>query len=141
MTHHRNPRRAAVLAAALHSWTATTSDPHPTEPVARLVVRQAPDWEHISTDTLTGPQVGRLLDLLRADLARPGPCTPVQAVAQVDQILAEWRAEGRTVVHPQDWIDVLPRVGRGRDWLAVHLVHLTDAGYLRETRRPGTYRL
>jgi hypothetical protein len=132
-------RRAAVLAAALHHWSTATRDAEPT--AGRLVVREAPDWQHLGTQDLTRGQITRLLGLLRDDLAIPTPTTPVQAGAAVDQILAEWRAERRRTIRPADWIAVLPRIGRDHAWLAAHLVHLADAGYLRETRRPGTYRL
>jgi len=137
----RRPRRAAVLAAALHSWTVTTRG-EPTDPhTARLVIRQAPDWDHVGSDDLTEQQIDRLLQLLREDLIHPGPATAVQAAATVDQILAEWRAEGRRAIRPGDWLPLLPRIGRSRQWLAGHLVHLADAKYLRETRKAGTYRI
>lgn len=132
-------RRAAVLAAALHHWATATRDAE--APTGRLTVREAPDWQHLGSQDLTRRQISRLLDLLRDDLTQPGPTTPVQAAAAVDQILAEWRAEGRKTVRPGDWMAVLPRIGRPRTWLAEHLVHLADSGYLHETRRPGTYRL
>jgi hypothetical protein len=141
MTRNHSYRRAAVLAAALHSWATTTSDNSP--PIARLVVRQGPTWEHISTTNLTSDQITRIITVLRTDLIPDPsrPATAVQASAAVDQLLAEWRAEGRKVIRPEDFIEALPRIGRSREWLAHHLVHLADAGYLRETRRPGTYRL
>lgn len=139
MTQPRRPHRAAVLAAALHSWNTTTSDG--ADASARVVIRQSPDWQHLGAEDLTDQQITRLLDVLRGDLIQPGPATPMQAAAAVDQILAEWRAEGRSTVRPGDWMAVLPRIGRSRSWLAAHLVHLIDGGYLHETRRPGTYRL
>lgn len=132
-------RKAAVLAAALHSWTTTTFDNAPQ--TARLVVRQGPSWEHIATSGLTDQQVGRILNLLRHDLIPDQPASPLQAEAAVDQLIAEWRAERRRTVGPDDFNAALPRIGRSREWLARHLVHLADRGYLRETRRPGTYRL
>lgn len=139
MAPKRPSRRAVVLGAALNSWTKTTHDPG--EHVARLVIRQAPDWEHVGTANLTDPQLARLLDILRTDLIPARPNTPLQAAAAVDQILAEWHAAGRSVIRPADLVDQLPRIGQSRTWLAGHLVTLTDQGYLRETRRPGVYRL
>ncbi len=139
MTFHRKPRRAAVLAAALRSWVATTTDD--TGMVAQLVVREAPNWAHLSSEALTDRQITRLLAVLREDLVPDLPTTPVQASATFDQILAEWKAEGRTRIRPEDLNAALPRIGRSRVWLAQHLIHLVDAGYLRETRRAGTYRI
>ena len=139
MTRPRSPRRAAVLAAALHSWTVATAD---TTPVGtQVVLREGPDWQWLATNPLTDSQVDRVIGFLRADLAVPGPTTAVQAGAAVDQILAEWRAEGRKTVRPADFVEALPRIGRSRSWLAHHLVHLVDSKYLPETRRPGVYRL
>lgn len=139
MTRPRSPRRAAVLAAALHGWATATTD---TTPVGtQVVLREGPDWQWLATNPLTDSQVDRVIDLLRADLVAPAPTTPVQAAAAVDQLLAEWRAEGRKTVRPEDFVAVLPRIGRSRSWLAQHLVHLADSKYLRETRRPGVYRL
>lgn len=139
MTQPRQPRRAAVLAAALSSWATTTHDG--TEPVARLELRQAPAWDYVGRTPLTGQQVTRILHLLRDDLIPAQPHTPTQAAAAVDQILAEWRAEGRTLIRPADLLEQLPRIAQTTAWLAGHLVRLVDDGYLRETRRPGTYRL
>lgn len=139
MTRPRKGRRAAVLAAALHSWTTTTRDQ--SELTSRLIVRQGPDWQEAGISNLTDHQVGRLITLLRDDLIPDQPATPVQAGATIDQILAEWRAEGRHIIRPEDLVSVLPRIGRSRSWLAAHLVKLADSGYIRETRRPGTYRL
>jgi hypothetical protein len=139
MTRHRTPRTAAVLAAALNSWAATTRDN--TQQIARLELRQAPTWSYTGKIALTEGQVVRLLDVLREDLVPPRPNTPVQAAAAVDQILAEWRAAGRTLVRPRDLIDQLPRIAQPKAWLAAHLTALVDDGFLRETRRPGTYRL
>lgn len=140
MTQPRSPRPAAVLTAALNSWATATRDPD-TEPVARIELRQAPDWAHVGKVGLTAGQADRLLYLLREDLIPPRRNTPTQAAAAVDQILAEWRAEGRTRITPADLVDQVPRIAQSRAWLADHLVHLVDAGYLTETRRPGTYRL
>ncbi|HEY5835006.1 hypothetical protein [Streptomyces sp.] len=139
MTQPRQPRRAAVLAAALNSWATTTRDG--TDPVARLELRQGPDWTYAGKTPLTDTQVTRILHMLRDDLIPAQPNTPTQAAAAVDQILAEWRAEGRTRIRPADLIEQLPRIAQTRAWLATHLVHLVDDGYLHETRRPGTYRL
>lgn len=145
MTHHRPPRNAAVLAAALHNWatatTATTATSDPNEPVARLEIRQAPDWTYTGKTPLTAEQTDRLLYLLREDLTPPRRNTPIQAAQAVEQILAEWRAEGRTRITPADLIAQLPRISQTRAWLADHLVTLVNSGYLTETRRPGTYRL
>ena len=142
MTDRRPPRRAAVLAAALDSWAKTTRDD--TEPAARLELRQAPAWGYVGKTTITGTHVDQLLGLLRADLT-PSPAepakTPVQAAAAVDQILAEYRAAGRTTVRPEDLITELPRIGRSKQWLAAHLVELADDGYLHATWRPGVYRI
>ncbi|MBM9509961.1 hypothetical protein [Actinacidiphila acididurans] len=134
------PRNAAVLTAALRSWATTTRDPDGHD-VARVEFRQAPDWAPVGKTPLTGQQVDRLLTILRADLIPPRRNTPTQAAAAVDQIIAEWRAEGRTRIRPTDLIGQLPRIGQTRAWLAQHLTHLVDSGYLHETRRPGTYRL
>jgi len=140
MTQPPPPRRpAAVLAAAVNSWATTTRD-H-TDPVARLELRQAPNWDYIGKTPLTSTQVTRILHLLRADLIPTRPNTPTQAAAAVDQIIAEWRAAGRTLIRPADLVEQLPRIAQTRAWLAGHLVHLVDSGYLTETRRPGTYRL
>lgn len=140
MPQPRQGRPAAVLAAALNSWATATRD-HDTEPVARIELRQAPDWAYTGRTSLTGVQVDRLLYLLREDLVPPRRNTPVQAAQAVDQILAEWRAEGRTLIRPADLVAQLPRIAQTRAWVAQHLTQLVDAGYLAETRRPGTYRL
>lgn len=139
MTQPRQPRRAAVLAAALNSWATTTRDG--AEPAARLELRQAPDWTYTGKTPLTDTQVVRLLHLLREDLTPIQPNTPTQAAAAVDQILAEWRAAGRTLIRPADLVEQLPRIARSRTWLADHLVHLAESGYLTYGRRPGTYHL
>lgn len=135
----RPTRSAAVLAAAVASWAKTTADAG--QPTARIELRQAPNWAYIGRTTLTDSQVTRLLDVLREDLTPAAPLTPEQASAAVDQLLAEWRAEGRTRIHADDLTAALPRVGRSRTWLAQHLTNLADQGYLAETRRPGTYRI
>lgn len=139
MTQPRRPRRAAVLSAALRSWAATTADHGDQATLVEL--RQAPDWEYVGKTPLTDGQVARLLEVLRADLVPAAPLTPEQASAAVDQLLAEWRAEGRTRIRPDDLADAMPRIGRSREWLAAHLTHLADQGYIGETRRPGTYRI
>lgn len=139
MTRPRQPRTAAVLAAALHSWATTTQDA--TEPAARIELRQAPTWAYIGKTTLTDPQVTRLLDLLRDDLTPTTPNTPLQAAAALDQILAEYRAAGRTRIRPDDLTAELPRIGQSKQWLAAHLTELADNGYITETRRPATYRI
>lgn len=139
MPQPRTHRRAAVLAAALGSWTKTTTDHTPA--AARIEIRQAPDWEYIAKHTLSEGQVTRILGVLREDLIPPAPNTPMQAAAAVDQLLAEWRAEGRTRITTDDLIRAMPRIARSRTWLAEHLTALTDDGYLIETRRPGTYRI
>lgn len=133
------PRSAAVLAAALSSWATATRDHTP--PTARLELRQAPEWKYTGKVPLTEGQIGRLLALLREDLTPPRANTAEQAAAAVDQILAEWRAEGRTTIRPADLVAQLPRIAQTRAWLAGHLGELVDAGYLRETRRPGVYRM
>jgi hypothetical protein len=138
MTRSRPPR-AAVLAAALHSWTTATAGPE--EPATRLTVRQGPTWEHIGASNLTDSQVTRLLAALRADLIPDRPATPMQVAATLDQLLAEWRAEGRRIVRPEDFVEALPRLGCTSAELAVQIVRLVDDCYLYETRRPGTYRL
>ncbi|WP_411574140.1 hypothetical protein [Streptomyces fradiae] len=135
-------RDAAVLAAALSSWSTSTA-PHkpPTAGTARLEIRQGPEWSHTGRLTLDHDQVVRLLALLRADLVPPAPLTPAAAAAAVDRLLTEWRAEGRRTIRPADLVAALPRIGQSRTWLAAHLVRLVDTGYLRETRRPGVYQL
>lgn len=141
MTRPRRPRTAAVLAAALNSWATATRDDTDPDPALHLQLRQAPDWEHVGKVPLSTTQADRLLYLLREDLVPPRRHTPVQAAQAVDQLLAEWKAEGRTVVRPHDLVEQLPRIAQTRAWLAQHLVDLVDTGYLAETRRPGTYRL
>lgn len=139
MTRPRRPRRAAVLAAALHSWATTTTDK--AELTSRLVVREGPTWQEAGITNLTDQQVGRLLDLLRQDLIPDRPVTPVQVSATLDQLIAEWRAEGLATIRPEHLTAALPRLGCTKLDLAQQIVRLVDSGYLRETRRPGTYRL
>lgn len=139
MPQPHQPRNAAVLTAALRSWA--TANPDPADPTIRIEFRGAPTWAPTGKTNLTPGQADRLLYLLREDLAPPRRNTPTQAAVAVDQLLAEWRAEGRTRIRPTDLIAQLPRIAQSRAWLAEHLVHLTDAGYLTETRRPGVYRL
>lgn len=139
MTRPRRPPRAAVLAAALHSWATTTADS--AERTARLVTRAGPDWQETGFTNLTDHQVGRLLTLLREDLIPAEPTTAAYITATLDQLLAEWRAEGRTRIGPADFHEALPRLGCTTEDLARQIVRLVDQRYLRETRRPGTYRL
>lgn len=141
MPEPRPPRNAAVLAAALNSWATATRDQASSEPATRLELRQAPDWSYTGKIPLTAQQTDRLLYLLREDLVPPRRNTPVQAAQAVEQLLAEWRAEGRRLIRPADLVAQLPRIAQSRAWLADHLVDLVDTGYLTETRRPGTYRL
>lgn len=136
----RPRRRAAVLAAALQSWSITTADQ--AERTARLVTRAGPDWrDERAVANLTDLQVTRLLALLREDLIPDQPATPAQVTATLDQLLAEWRAEGRTRIGPADFHEALPRLGCTTEALAEQIVRLVDQRYLRETRRPGTYLL
>lgn len=139
MTRPRRPPRAAVLAAALHSWATTTADS--AERTARLVTRAGPDWREAGITNLTDGQVARILALLREDLIPDRPSTPVQVAATLDQLIAEWRAEGKTRIGPADFVEALPRLGCTAEDLARQIVRLVDQRYLRETRRPGTYRL
>lgn len=139
MTRPRKGRRAAVLAAALHSWAITTTDR--TAPNTQLVIRQGPAWEHLSSTGLTDGQADRIITLLRGDLIPDEPVTPVQVTATLDQLIAEWRAEGRTTIRPADLHAALPRLGCTTAELAEQIVRLVDTRYLCETRRPGTYRL
>lgn len=139
MNRPRTGRLAAVLAAALHSWATATTDP--STPVARLVIRKAPVWEHIGTTPLTDRQVTRILGILRDDLVPDQPATPIQVAATLDQFLAEWRAEGKKVIRPADLIAALPRLACTTAELAAQILRLVDSRYIRETRRPGTYRL
>lgn len=139
MTRPRKGRRAAVLAAALHSWAITTTDR--TAPNTQLVVRQGPTWEHIASTGLTDGQVDRIITVLRGDLVPDQPATPLQVTATLDQLIAEWRAEEKTVIRPADLHAALPRLGCTAAELAEQIVRLVDTRYLRETRHPGTYRL
>jgi hypothetical protein len=139
MTRPRKGRRAAVLAAALHSWATTTADP--AERTTRLITREGPGWQEAGITNLTDQQVGRLLSLLRQDLIPDQPATPIQVAATLDQLIAEWRAEGKTAIRPADLTEALPRLGCTAAELAVQIVRLIDQRYLQETRRPGTYRL
>ncbi|MFD5875687.1 hypothetical protein [Streptomyces sp. NPDC060322] len=133
--------RAKVLAAALRTWTSVDNDPRP--PVARLEIRYPPHWAFASTNPITARQQQRLLDFLRDDLAenKPGFSTPERAAAVINGLLAEAAAAGRTRITTADLAEAAPRIGRSRTWIATHITDLVDAGTLRETRRPNTFRI
>ncbi|MGW1015600.1 hypothetical protein [Streptomyces niveus] len=133
--------RAKVLAAAFRTWTTVDSDPEP--PVARIEIRYPPNWAFAATVSLTARQQQRMLTFLRDDLAenRPGYHTPEDAARVVAGLLAELVAAGATRVTTADLVGAAPRIGRSRTWIAEHITDLIDGGQLRETRRPGTFRI
>lgn len=147
MTVRRTGALARVVAAALRTWsTALDDDRHdPTGPAAavRLDVRQPGAWSHVGTISLTEPQSHRVLGFLRRDVAErtPRPCSAAQAVHLIDGHLSQARAAGRRTIRVAELLDLAHRTGRSKEWLAAHLVHLIDAGHLRETWRAGVYRL
>lgn len=133
MKTQQNGKRARVLASALAAWATTGPDGPAT---ARLVIRQPPDWTYVSTVGLTPGQTSRVLRLLRDDLAAHR--RPEQALdAYIDQL----RAAGRTRIGPADLAPAAHHIGQTTGWLAARLTHLADQGHIRETWRPGTYRI
>lgn len=138
MKQGRIGTRARVLAAALRTWTTLRSGPS-SETAVRVDVRQPTDWGHVGTIDLDPGQAGRVLAFLRDDVARTGPAATV--AAHVDGWLTEQAAAGRRRIHAADLLDVVSRAGRPKQEMAAHLTHLVDTGRLRETWRPGVYRL
>ncbi|MDI5967152.1 hypothetical protein [Streptantibioticus silvisoli] len=135
-------RQARVLGAALRNWASHTADPGP--PAVRLQIRQPPDWSYVNAVDLTDDQYQRLLAFLRDDLTayqpEPQP-SPGSATRAFDGYLAELRVAGHTRLTAAELLDAAPRVGRSRTWIAQHVTHLIDTGQLRETRRPGVFRI
>lgn len=133
--------KARVLAAALNNWARVDADHTPV--VARLQVRQAPEWGYATTVDISDRQYKRVLAFLRDDLIenRPGYSTPERAAAIIGGLLDEHRAAGRTKLTAADLVEAAPRIGRSRTWIATHITTLIDAGQLHETRRPGTFRI
>jgi hypothetical protein len=129
----QNGKRARVLGSALAAWANTG----PAEPAtARLVIRQPPDWTYVRTVGLTAGQTSRILRLLRDDLAHRE--RPERAL---DAYLDQMRAAGRTRLRADDLAAAAHRIGQTTAWLAARLTHLADQGHIRETWRPGTYRI
>ena len=128
-------RRARVVAAALRTWATLRRTTTP--PAVRVDVRQPERWSHVATIDLDDAGADRVLALLREDVAR----TPATLADHVDGWLTEQAAAGRTRVRARDLLDVAVRAGRTKSELAAHLAGLVDAGRLRETRRPGVFRL
>lgn len=139
--NHPDGTKARVLAAALRNWATVDIDPTPT--VARLQVRQPPDWGYATTVDISDRQYKRVLAFLRDDLIenRPGYSTPERAARIITALLAERRAAGHTQLTTADLVDAAPRIGRSRAWIAAHITDLIDAGHLAETRRPGVFRI
>ncbi|MEU7177248.1 MULTISPECIES: hypothetical protein [Streptomyces] len=132
--------RARVLAAALRNWASLTPDATPT--AVRVEIRQPPDWQYVTTLDLTRHQHRRLLNWLRDDLTlHTGTSTPERASAVIEAVLAELTAAGQRRVTTADLLDASGRIGRSRAWIAAHVTHLLDTGRLRETRRPGSFRI
>ncbi|MFV8127524.1 hypothetical protein [Streptomyces syringium] len=141
MNQKEDGTRARVLAAALRNWATIDADPSPA--VARLVIRQPPEWEYTATVSITGRQYKRVLAFLRDDLAdeHPGHSTPERAAAVIDGLVTEHRVAGHTHITTADLVEAAPRVGRSRTWIAAYVAELVDAGHLHETRRPQRFRL
>ncbi|MFI8942735.1 hypothetical protein [Streptomyces syringium] len=133
--------QAKVLAAALRNWATIDADPSPT--VARLVIRQPPEWAYTATVNITGRQYKRVLAFLRDDLAdeHPGRSTPERAAAVIDGLITEHRVAGHAHITTADLVEAAPRIGRTRTWIAAHIAELVDTGQLHETRRPQRFRL
>lgn len=132
--------RARVLGAALRNWAAHTADPTP--PVARLQIRQPPDWSYVNAVNLTEQALTGLP-------ARRPHRLPARAAIQSrprhPRLRRLPRRTARRRPHPPDGradlLDAAPRVGRPRAWIAAHVTHLINTGQLRETRRPGVFRI
>ncbi|MFE0104492.1 plasmid transfer protein TraB [Streptomyces sp. NPDC059009] len=70
--------------------------------------------------------------------------TTEEALAELHQMLHEWRAEGRQLLGPKDFAPFGKdsRIGRSRPWISEHLTELADeAEELEETDEPGVYKL
>lgn len=141
MSPQEDGTKARVLAAAWRNWAATDADHTPT--VARIAIRQPPQWGHAATIGISDRQYKRVLAFLRDDLIenRPGYSTPERAAQIIDGLIAEHRAAGHACLTTADLVDAAPRIGRSRAWIANHITDLVYAGQLQETRSPGVFRI
>ncbi|MER5887267.1 plasmid transfer protein TraB [Streptomyces sp. NPDC001941] len=75
---------------------------------------------------------------------RPAPqdkvqLSPAHARRAMEELLAEFEAEGRTVVRPADFMAHCDRHGRSRSWVSGQVAAFVMAGRLAETEETGTY--
>src|SRR5690606_31229182 len=128
---------ARVLAAALRTWTHLRRGRRGRS-VLRFDVRDgAQRHEYLATVDLRDEQAAQLLALLRAGVERAaGPME-----AHIDGSPAEPAAAGRARVRAADLLTAAHRASRSKREIADHISWLVETGRLRETWRPGVYRI
>ncbi|MGW7203914.1 plasmid transfer protein TraB [Streptomyces sp. NPDC054837] len=67
--------------------------------------------------------------------------TPKQARQAMEDLLAEFEAEGRTIVSPADFMEHCDRHGRSRSWVSGQVAQFVISGRLAETEETGVYRI
>lgn len=88
------------------------------------------------------PEVSRVVQFGQRPAGRPKTdIPPEQARQAMEEILAEFEAEGRTVVGPVDFMEHCDRHGRGRSWVSGQIAAFVMAGRLAETDVTGRYRI
>lgn len=87
------------------------------------------------------PPVDEVVQLGHPPADPPRRLSPEEAREAMEELLAEFESEGRTVVGPKDFMEHCERHGRSRGWVSGQVMEMVDAGRLAETTQTGRYRI
>ncbi|MER6826567.1 plasmid transfer protein TraB [Streptosporangium sp. NPDC000563] len=101
---------------------------------------EAEEFEHIDPEQPLSP-VRTVLQLATPD-QNPRRAVGADEARQImADLLEEFEAAGRVEVGPKDFMDHCDRFGRSRGWVSGQVSAMVLTGRLRETDKPGRYRI
>lgn len=145
---------AAAAAAGTHYTGRQARETAPPVPAARRPVGARPEETGMDPEELELEELADSIDpeeelepveeviTLAARPEEPRrKLSPKQARAAMEELLAEFEAEGREVIGPKDFMEHCDRHRRSRGWVSGQVAAMVEEGRLAETAETGRYRI